>query len=100
MSNIGKTMKYIKLSEVPKDRLPIYFCDAVITITEVKRNKKTVYDREVNKIVLKGLCEDDLIKAFRKKHMNSLLSKREVKYSKITAIKIKLIKSLGYGVIE
>jgi hypothetical protein len=99
MSNIGY-MNYIEFDKVPKEKLPIYFCNVEIIIQEVKSHKKRTYNREIEKVVLKGLNEDDLIKAFNMKHKNTLLGKVEAKYSKVIKVKIELLKSLGFGILE
>ena len=93
-------MNYIEFDKVPKERLPIYFCNAIITIVEVKSNKKTTYNREIEKVVLKGLNEDDLIKRLNQKYGDTFLSKREIKNSKVTKIKIELLKNLGFGFLD
>jgi hypothetical protein len=91
-------MNYIELDKVPKNRAPIYFCNVIVTITEVKRRKKASYNREIEKVVLKGLNEDDLIKDFCK-YRDSPLTVKEQKNSKITSVKIELLNNLGFGVL-
>jgi hypothetical protein len=93
-------MNYIELNNVPEGKLPIYFCNAKITIEEVKSYKKRTYNREIEKVVLKGLNEGDLVKDLQKKYSKDFLQKKEIRYSKVKNIEIYLIKYLGFGVFE
>lgn len=94
-----KFMNYIPLKDIPENRLPIYFCNATLKILEVKRNKRTTYYKDLKKIVLKGVNEDDLKKNILKKE-SKFLSKMELKYSKIVNSEIEIIKFLSFGIFE
>ena len=93
-------MDYLPLKDIPEGMLPIYFCDAYITIQQTKRNKKTTYINEMNKVVLKGCNEDELISSLRKKNKKGFLTKNELKNSKVIKIEIKLLDSLSFGIKE
>lgn len=91
--------KYIKESEIPENRLPIYYCNITLVICETKNKRKNNFVREVKEIVLKGLNEADL-KAKVLNQESKYLSKTELKYCKIISCNIEIIKFLSFGILE
>lgn len=96
-------MNILPKEKIPKNRLPIYFCNAIITIQETKRNKKTTYNIEFKKVVLKGITlkdlENKMIEKANKKQFH-LFTKTQLKTSKIICAKIEILKFLSFGVFE
>ena len=96
-------MNYLSKEKIPKNKLPIYFCDAVLIIQEVKRNKKTTFELEFPKVVLKGISESDLknrmIQKAKKPQFN-LFTKTQLKYNKIIGVNISIRKFLSFGILE
>ena len=95
-------MNYLPKEKIPKNKLPIYFCDAVLIIQEVKRNKKTTFELEFPKVVLKGITESDLKNKMiqeANKPQFKLFTKTQLKYNKIIDVKITNRKILSFGIL-
>ena len=83
--------KYILKVNVPFNKLPIYFCDIVISVSKDNRRIKAKFYHEFKKVVLKGLNESDL--------KNQVINKKD-KYLTKTDVKINIIRNLGFGILE
>jgi hypothetical protein len=91
--------KYISKVNVPFNKLPIYFCDIVISVSKDNRRTKAKFYHEFKKVVLKGLNESDLKNQVINKK-DKYLTKKDLKDASITDVKISVIRNLGFGILE